>query len=318
MNVGKRARANAMLTVASAIWGFAFVAQRVGAQVVGPMTFNSVRFAMAAAAVGGLVAFLDHRRGLSRERRRAATRRALVPGLICGSLLALAGGLQQAGMTGPSGTTAGSAAFITGLYMVLVPLAGLFFGRRIGWRIVVGVVCAVCGLYLICVTDGLTIGWGNLLVLASAFAWTGHILCIDHYSKRTSALRLAAVQFVGCSLVSAIAAPVVDPAPFAGIWEAIVPLLYGGLLAGGVAFTLQVVAQRDAHPTHASLIMALEAVFGALGGALLLSENMGLRGYFGAALMVAGVVVSQLGRRPGDRRRGSYAAAPPTQAADGR
>ena len=283
-----------MLTAASAIWGFAFVAQRVGAQVVGPLTFNAVRFAMAAVFVCGLVVFFDRRRGLTREVRWDQTRRAIGPGLICGAVLALAGGLQQAGMTGPDGTTAGNAAFITGMYMVLVPLAGLFLGQRVGWPVAVGVVCAVTGLYLICVTDGFTIVRGDQLVLISAFAWTAHILCIDHFSKRTSPLRLAAAQFAGCSVVSALASPLAEAAPFTGVWEAIVPLLYGGLLAGGVAFTFQVLAQRDARPAHASLIMALETVFGALGGALLLGENMGLRGYLGAALMVVGVVVSQL------------------------
>ena len=223
----------------------------------------------------------------------------MIPGLVCGVLLALAAGLQQAGMSGPSGTTAGNAAFVTGMYMVFVPLAGLFFGRRIGWPIVVGVACAVGGLYLICVKDGLGIGWGNLLVLASAFAWTAQILFIDHYSKGTSALRFAAAQFLGCAVVGAAAALMIDPMvgrePFVGIWEATLPLLFCGIVAGGVAFTFQVVAQRDAHPTHASLIMALEAVFGAIGGALMLGENMGARGYLGAVLMVVGVVVSQLG-----------------------
>ena len=284
-----------MLVCASAIWGLTFVAQRLGAAYVGPMTFNTVRFVLAALFVCGLIVVLDRRRGLSRERRRAATRKALVPGLVCGLILAVAGGLQQAGMTD---VTAGDAAFITGLYMVLVPLAGGLMGHRIGWPVVVGVLAAVAGLYLICVPQaGLTVTGGTWLVLAGSFFWAAQILFIDRFAKQVSALRFAAAQFIGCAVVSAAFSPLFDARPFAGIGQAIVPLLFSGVLAGGVAFTLQVVAQRDALAAHAALIMALESVFGALGGALLLGEDMGARGYAGAALMVAGIVISQQRRR---------------------
>ena len=284
-----------MLVCASAIWGLTFAFQRLGAQYVGPMTFNAVRFVLAALFVCGLIAVLDRRRGLSRERRRAATRKALVPGLICGVILATAGGLQQAGMTE---VTAGDAAFITGLYMVLVPLAGGLMGNRVEWPVAVGVVPAVIGLYLICVPEkGLTITGGTWLVLASSIFWAAQILFIDRYAKNVSALRFAASQFAGCAAVSAIFSPLFDEHPFSGIEQAVVPLLFGGFMAGGVAFTLQVVAQREALAAHAALIMALESVFGAIGGALLLGENMGTRGYIGAALMVAGIVISQQHRR---------------------
>jgi len=297
----RRARANVLLLCASAIWGFTFVAQRLGADHVGPLTFNAVRFAMAAVFVGAIIVVLDWRRGLTRERRRAATRKAVVPGLICGLVLALAGGLQQAGM---STVTASNAAFITGLYMVLVPLAGgLLLGHKVAWPIVVGVVVAVVGLYLICVPHGLAMTWGSGLVLLSSLAWTAHILLIDHFSKRVSALRFAVAQFVGCAVVSAALSPLTDASPFTGIGQAIIPLLFCGLMAGGIAFTLQVVAQRDALAAHAALIMSLESVFGAIGGALLLGENMGLRGYVGAVLMVLGIVVSQWRTRA--QRRGT-------------
>jgi len=189
---------------------------------------------------------------------------------------------------------AGESAFITGLYMVLVPLIGAFLGHKVRWPIVLGVALSVVGLYLICVTDGLTVSAGNLFVLASAFVWAAQILLIDRFSKGLSVLRLAVVQFAMCAIVSAVVSPVIDAAPFTGLDEALIPLLYGGFVAGGIAFTLQVVAQRDALAAHASLIMALEAVFGALGGALILGEDMGPRGYLGAALMVLGIVVSQV------------------------
>ncbi len=286
----RRARANAMLAIAAAAWGFGFVAQRQGADHVGPMSFNAVRFLLAALFVCCVILFRNTRRHVTRQRRRSLLKRALGPGVLVGLVLAVAGGLQQAGM---SDTTAGQSAFVTGLYMVLVPLVGMFLGNRMRWPILVGVVLAVAGLYLICVKDGLSVSRGNLLTLASAFCWTAHILLLDRFSKNVSTLRLAATQFVTCAVASAIASPIFDAQPFAGLQDAVIPLAYGGFVAGGIAFTLQVVAQRDALAAHAALLMALESVFGAIGGALLLGENMGVRGYSGAALMVVGIAVSQ-------------------------
>lgn len=295
----RRLRANGLLLLASAIWGFAFVAQRVGADHIGAFTFNGLRFAMGAAVLVPVVWWLDGRRGLTPAARRAATRAVVVPGLISGTLLAAAVGLQQVAM---SSTTAGNAAFITGLYMVFVPLVSVFRGHRSSVATVVGICFAVVGLYLISVTDGFTMGFGDLLVLVSAFIWTAQILVIERYARSLSALRFSISQFLWCAVLSCLAALVLDPAPFTGVGYALVPLLYGGLISVGIAYTLQVIGQRDALATHAALIMSCEAVFGALGGALILGENMGLRGYSGAAFMVVGIVVAQL------------AAAPPTPA----
>lgn len=289
---GRRSRANALLLLASAIWGFAFVAQRIGAGFVGPFTFNAVRFLLGALVVVGIAWWFASRRGVSWERRRRAWRKALVPGVVAGVLLAGGSNLQQAAM---STVPAGNAAFITGLYMVFVPVIAALRGHRSSLTTIFGVVSSVIGLYLIAVTDTLTIGTGELLLIISTLVWAGQILVIDHFGPKVSALRFAAVQFLTCAVLSAVAAPVFEPAPFTGIGDAMVPILYGGVLSVGVAFTLQVVGQRDALATHAALIMAMESVFGAIGGALILSEDMGVRGYLGAALMVAGIVVSQLG-----------------------
>lgn len=289
---GRRARANALLLLASAIWGFAFVAQRIGANVVGPFTFNAVRFALGALVVVAIAWWLGRRRGVSWERRRRAWRPALVPGLVAGVLLTVASNLQQAAM---ATVPAGNAAFITGLYMVFVPVIAAFRGHRSTWTTILGVASSVVGLYLIAVTDALTIGTGEVLLIVSTLVWAGQILVIDHFAPRVSSLRFAAVQFATCAVLSAVAAPMFEPAPFSGIAAAIVPILYGGVLSVGVAFTLQVVGQRDALATHAALIMAMESVFGAIGGALLLGEDMGPRGYLGAVLMVIGIVVSQWG-----------------------
>jgi drug/metabolite transporter (DMT)-like permease len=295
----RRLRANLLLLLAALIWGLAFVAQRMGAAFVGPSTFNAVRFAMGAAVLLVVIVVLDRRRGLSPERRREATRAVLLPGGVCGALLALAAGLQQAAL---GLTTAGNTAFVTGLYIVLVPLFGVVVGQRIGWRTLAALVPAVAGLYLIAVTDQFTIERGDLLALAGAGMFAVQILVVDHYAGKLSALRFSAVQFASCALVSAVAAFFTDEVPFGGIDLAIIPLLYGGVMSVGIAYTLQVVGQRDALPAHAALIMALEAVFGALGGAVILGENMGFRGYSGAALMVVGIVISQLGANAGSKQ----------------
>jgi drug/metabolite transporter (DMT)-like permease len=294
----RRARANAMLLLAAAIWGFTFVAQRLGARHVAVFSFNAVRFAIGAALLIAVVAVLDRRRCLDRTARRAAWRAALGPGLATGVVLSAAAGFQQAAMVH---TTAGNAAFVTGLYMVLVPLAGVARGRRIGWQTLAGIGAATGGLYLLSVTGGLHLRPGDGLVMLSAVGFACQILAVDHYAGRVSALRFSIAQFIGCTAVSTMAALAFDAEPFAGLQAAWLPLAYSGLLSVGVAYTVQVIAQRDAMPTHAALIMSTEAVFGALGGALLLGENMGLRGYCGAAAMLIGIVVSQLGA--GESRR---------------
>jgi drug/metabolite transporter (DMT)-like permease len=288
---GRRARANLLLLLASAIWGFAFVAQRISAGFVGPFSFNAVRFALGTLVVLVVIGWRSTTRKVPWARRRIAWRAALIPGVVAGSLLTVASALQQGAM---ASVPAGNAAFITGLYMVFVPVIAAFRGHRSSPATVLGVISAVIGLYLIAVTDAFTIGFGEVLLIISTLIWAAQILVIDHFGA-LSALRFAAVQFITCSLLSAVGALVLDPHPFAGLDQAVGPILYGGLLSVGVAFTLQVVGQRDALATHASLIMAMESVFGALGGALILGESMGLRGYLGAALMITGVIVSQLG-----------------------
>lgn len=292
-----RTRANLLLVVTAAIWGFAFVAQRVGAQHVGAFTFNGIRFALGAATLLPLV--LTGRRLAARSGPDAVggtaepgwgqTTRA---GALCGLVLFAGATFQQAGL---STTTAGKAGFVTGLYIVLVPLLGMALGHRTTVLTWVGVLFAAAGLYLLTVTESLTMAAGDALVLAGAFCWATHILVINHVVEQHDPLRIAMVQFATCSVLSLVTAVATDPAPFSGMSAALVPILYGGLLSVGVAYTLQVVAQRHAHPSTAALIMSTEAVFGALGGWLLLGEDLGARGYAGAALMMGGIVLSQLG-----------------------
>jgi drug/metabolite transporter (DMT)-like permease len=305
-----------LLLLTAAIWGLAFVAQRVGMDHVGPFTYNAVRFALGALSLVPLVLIRRAReagraaepaergaaRPLEAERRPVS---ALVAGLLAGGVLFFGASLQQAGMVT---TTAGKAGFITGLYVVLVPLSGLLWGQRAGWSAWAGALMSVVGLFLLSVTASFTIGRGDLLVLVGSLFWTAHVQIVGWLSPRTGSVRLSCVQFAVCSLLCAVGAAVTERVLLSDILAAAGPILYGGLLSVGVAYTLQVVAQRNAPPAHAAILLSLETVFAAIGGGLLLDERLGLRGSVGCAVMFSGMVVSQVpliaASLAGRRRRG--------------
>jgi drug/metabolite transporter (DMT)-like permease len=274
------------------IWGFAFVGQKTGAEFVGPLTFNAIRFAMGTLVLVVVIFAVNLVRKVPRAKDAKLWRKALLPGMLAGLILATAGGMQQAAM---ATTSAGKAAFLTGFYMVLVPIVGLFWGRKPSWKIALGVVLGFAGLYFLCIKGDFSIEPGDALLLATSIFWTAHILIIDHFVPKLSALRFSAVQFATTAVLSAFAAFVLDPHPFTGMEHAWGALAYTGFVSVGIAYTLQVLGQRYALPSHAALILSMESLFGAIGGALFLAENLGARGYLGAALLVAGVVVSQLG-----------------------
>ncbi|MDO5286552.1 MAG: DMT family transporter [Actinomycetia bacterium] len=289
-------RANLLLLVTAAIWGSAFVAQRLGAEETGPASFNAVRNLLGSLALLPVVIGFDRVGTVSQEQRRTLWRQAWKPGMLAGSVLTGGTMLQQAGL---EYTTAGNASFITGLYLVLIPLAALVLlrVRTSGWTWV-AVVLALAGLYLLSIREGLHINTGDLLVLVCSFFWTAHILVIDRIGSRVDSVRLCVVQFATCSAISALLALVLETHPFTGLVGAAIPLAYTAFLSTGVGFTLQAVAQRDAKAAHAAIIMSLETVFGAVAGALWLAERMDLRGVTGCALMLAAVIVAQLGNLP--------------------
>lgn len=302
-----RTRANLLLLLTAAIWGLGFVAQRLGADHMGAMSFNATRFAIGALSLVPLIWFFSRRQRSAPPVAPGPTagevydetppppaqrRPALLPGLALGAVLFTAAGLQQVGL---ATTTAGKAGFITGLYIVLVPILGLFLGHRAGRAVWVGLALAVPGLYLLSMTDDLTIARGDLLVLVGAVFWAAHILVIDHFVRTVDALRLSAVQFAACAVLSGGAALIFEEQPFSGLSPALGAVLYAGLFSVGIAYTLQVVAQRHAKASHAALLLSLEAVFGALGGWLLLGEVMSTRMLLGCLLMMAGIVISLRG-----------------------
>lgn len=295
MNVPRTTlRADALLLLVAVIWGFAFVAQRSGMADIGPFAYSAARFALGAVTLLPLLAWRRRRGGGPAAAAAGAPRPAAWrAGWAALAGLVLFGGanLQQVGLVH---TTAANAGFITSLYVILVPVVGALAGRAAGPRIWIGAVLAVVGLYVLSIGEGFTMAPGDVLELAGAFFWTGHILLITWLVARMDALEIAVGQFVTCALLSLAAALLLEPAPFAGVGAAALPILYGGVLSIGVAYTLQIVAQRSAHPAHASIIMSLEALFAAVGGVLLLGEPLTGRLATGGALMLAGVVLSQL------------------------
>ncbi len=284
-------RADWLLMLTALIWGSAFVAQRVGMEHVGPLTFNGVRFALGALVLLPLALRVEDEPAYQPLQSLEGTPSWLWGGVIAGLVLFLGATMQQVGLVY---TTAGKAGFITGLYVIIVPVLGLFLGQRMAWSGWLGAVLATVGLYLLSVTESLRFAPGDLWVLLGAFFWAVHMLVLAWLSPKMSGVRLACAQFAICSLLSLVVAFFTESVTLEGLRGAIIPILYGGLMSVGVAYTLQVVAQRDAPPIHAAIILSLEAVFAALAGWLVLGEVLSFRAMVGCALMLAGMIIVQL------------------------
>lgn len=216
-------------------------------------------------------------------------------GICCGVALAMASFLQQSGISG--GTSAGKAGFITALYIVLVPILGLFLCKKVTAAVWISVVLAAVGLYFLCMNEALTIEKNDLMVMLCSVAFAVHILVIDHFTQRVNGVALSTVQFAVAAIVSGIGAALTETPTLAGITECIWPLLYVGIMSGGVGYTLQILAQKDANPTVVSLLLSLESIFSVLAGALILHDRLTGRELLGCALMLLAVVLAQLPAR---------------------
>ena len=292
-------RADALLLLTAVIWGAAFVAQRMGMDNVGPLTFNGIRFLLGALALVPL----------ARSRRRAAAATAaaggkapatdladyLQPCGVAGVALFTGATMQQVGLVY---TTAGKAGFITGLYVVLVPLLARFLGTKTSLGSWLGAVTAAAGLYLLSVNEDFSIAPGDTLVLIGAFFWANHVILVGRYAQRLEPVTFSIGQFAVCGLFSLVGALSQETITAAGLRGALVPIAYGGLISVGIGYTLQVVAQKDAPPTHAAILLSLEAVFAAWTGRWLLGETMTWRATGGSALMLAGCLLAQLWPSP--------------------
>lgn len=286
----KLLRSELLLFLAAVIWGFAFVAQRAGMEHIGPFLYNGIRFALGCLSLLPLILMRSRPANRPRPAGPFLTRRTMRLGGIVGAVLFCGASLQQIGIVY---TTAGKAGFITGLYVVIVPLLGLFVRQRPGLGTWVGAGIAVAGLYLLSMTGRLAISRGDFLVLCSAFFWAGHVLLIGALSPSLDTVKLAFMQFAIVSVLSLITACAVETIVLNKIIDAAVPILYGGIFSVGVAYTLQVVAQKHAPPAHTAIILSLETVFAVLGGWLVLSETIPPRGLAGCGLMLMGILLSQ-------------------------
>ena len=284
MNVLK---SNLLLLLTAAIWGFAFVAQRVGMAYVGPFTFNGVRFLLGSLSLLPLIFYFSRVAQSSSEKLI----NPVLPGILAGTVLFLGASLQQVGLIY---TTAGKAAFVTGLYLVLVPILSLFLHQKVRGGTWLGCILAVTGIYFLCIKEASTLQWGDLLELIGAFFWAAHILVIGYFSNRVDALKLSAIQFLTCSALSLLVAVITETILIDNLIAAAVPLLYGGICSVGIAYTLQVVGQKHAPPAHAAIILSMETVFAVIGGFLLLDETLGTSELLGCALMLSGMIISQL------------------------
>ena len=280
--------------LAAFIWGVAFVAQSAGAGTVPPFTFNASRSLIAVATLGVflLLKTSHQKRNSPNQNNRIFTKPLLIYGAICGTILTIACNLQQFGIA--VGTDAGKASFITALYLVLVPLFGWLLGHRVTWLTGVSVALAMVGMYLLCLNQAFTIQTGDILIILCAFFFCAHILSIDRFAPQTDPIALSFVQFSVMTIESAILALICETPTWSGIWASILPILYVGIFSSGVAYTLQIAAQKDADPTIITLLLSLESVFGALAGAVVLHERMTPKELLGCGILLFAVLLSQI------------------------
>lgn len=296
----------ALLFLTAVVWGVAFVAQSVGMDYVGPFTFNCIRCLIGAVVLVPCIWFLDGWKqrpdGASCGREAAGapggasagSHALLAGGICCGLALFVASNLQQIGI---QYTTVGKAGFITALYIVMVPVFGIFLKKRAGIRVWVSVALAVAGLYLLCITDRLALGKGDILVLLCAVVFAVHILVVDHFSAKADGVRMSCIQFLVCGLLSGVCMLITEHPEMRLILQAWQPILYAGVFSCGVGYTLQIVGQKGTDPTVASLILSLESVVSVLAGWLLLGQRLSVRELGGCALMFAAILLAQMPER---------------------
>lgn len=310
--MSKKMRGNLMLMLTAFIWGSSFVAQKSGMDLIGPLAFNGIRTLIGGIVLIPAIMFLKNWKvkkalqagetaaEVSEEDRKKENRLLIIGGMCCGIALLVASNLQQIGIFY---TTAGKAGFITALYVVLVPICGLFIGKKVRPVIWLCVLASAVGLYLLCMPAEGGFGHinkGDLLIMLCALCFTGHILVIDYFSPKVDGVKLSCIQFFVAGILSIILMFPLDPAlgfdlpSFSTLIDSWLPVLYAGVLSCGVAYTLQIVAQADTDPTIASMILCLESVFAVIAGMIILGESMSLREIAGCLIMFAAIVVSQL------------------------
>jgi len=294
--MGNHLKGNLMLLVTAIIWGSAFVAQSAGMEYVEPFTYN-----MARSIIGFLVlipvVIIFRKKALTETkdlklREKAINKNSIIGGIFCGIALCIASNYQQVGI---SMTTAGKAGFITALYIILVPILGIFLGKKIPKIIWLCVTIAIIGFYLLCIKDGFVISKGDFYCLICAVCFSIHIMTIDYFSAfDTDGVMISCVQFLTAGLISLVLALLFETPTLNAIWDARITILYAGVLSSGVAYTLQILGQRYTTPTVATLIMSLESVFAALSGWVILNESLSGRELLGCIVVFTAVILAQI------------------------
>lgn len=285
----KRFYGNLMLILTALIWGSSFVAQSVGMDYIGPFTFNAIR-----CIIGGIVLIpiiLIMGKVKKESKNKNNNKQLILGGILCGIALFTGSTLQQFGI---SFTSVGKAGFITALYIVLVPILGIFFKKKVSLKIWLSVLISMIGLYLLCITENFSIGKGDLLVLFCAFFFAIHILLIDYFSPKVNGVKMSCIQFFVAGIISVLPMAFFENPTINSILSAWAPILYAGVLSCGVAYTLQIVAQKNTDPTVASLLLSLESVFAVISGWFILSESLSFKELTGCALVFIAIILAQL------------------------
>lgn len=288
-----------LLLLTAIIWGIAFVAQSVGMDYVGPFTFNCVRSLIGGIVLIPCIALLNRlEKGGKREQaaisdgeREKRKKELLLGGICCGVVLCAASSFQQLGI---QYTSVGKAGFITAFYIIIVPVLGLFFKKKCGLLVWLGVGLALLGLYFLCINESLSIQMGDLLVFICALLFAGHILVIDYFTQRADGVKMSCIQFFVCGILCALPMFLFERPQIREILMAWQPILYAGVLSCGAGYTLQIVGQKDMDPTIASLILSLESVVSVLAGMIILKQHLSGREILGCVLMFCAIILAQL------------------------
>ena len=279
-----------LLLLTATIWGIAFVAQSVGMDYVKPFTFNGVRSLLGALVLLPLIYFLNKKK-VPGEKQKEDTKTLIIGGVLCGLCLCVASSLQQIGI---QYTTAGKAGFLTAMYIVIVPVLGLFMGKKCSPFVGVSIVLATIGLYLLSIKDGFSIGTGDICVILCAAVFSLHILVIDYFAPKCDGVKLSCIQFLVCGIICIVIALITEKPGISQILAAWMPIVYAGVLSCGVAYTLQIIGQKGMNPTVASLILSLESVISVLAGWVILHEALSVREILGCVIMFAAIILAQL------------------------
>ncbi len=303
-----QARNSFLLFLAAAIWGMAFVSQSKGMDYMGAFTFNGVRSLIGTAALG-IYLLISHKVAGPKNREPINWKKAIIGGICCGLALTTASTLQQFGIVY---TTVGKAGFITTLYIIFVPILGIFLRRRVNFAVWIAVVLAAAGMYLLCMTESFSLGLGDTLVFLCAVVYAVHILVVDKFAPMMEGALLSFIQFFFCGIVCTTCAIIWEHPTFAQLIQGIIPLLYAGVMSCGVAYTLQIVGQKGVNPTIAALLMSLESVVATISGyaayklgLLGTDQTMTGRQILGCVIVFAAIILVQLPEEWFTRKKGS-------------